>query len=69
MHADPFDSSNIFVDTQCKQALGIHWGTWVLTTEEVMEPPKVLEKALKWRGVENGSERFGVCDIGESREF
>jgi N-acyl-phosphatidylethanolamine-hydrolysing phospholipase D len=26
MHANPFDSVNIFVDTQCKRALGIHWG-------------------------------------------
>jgi len=32
MHANPFDSVNIFVDTKCKRAMGIHWGTWVLTT-------------------------------------
>ena len=28
MHANPFDSVNIFVDTKCKRAMGIHWGTW-----------------------------------------
>ncbi len=33
MHANPFDSVNIFVDTKCRRALGIHWGTWVLTEE------------------------------------
>lgn len=35
MHANPYDSVNIFQDTKCKRALGMHWGTWVLTTEEV----------------------------------
>jgi N-acyl-phosphatidylethanolamine-hydrolysing phospholipase D len=32
MHANPFDSVNIFVETKCRRAMGIHWGTWVLTT-------------------------------------
>lgn len=45
----------------------MHWGTWVLTEEDVMEPPKKLKEALVWKGVEPG--RFDVCDIGESREF
>lgn len=35
MHANPVDSVNIFVDTKCKKAMGIHWGTWVLTTVSV----------------------------------
>ncbi|RDW66178.1 metallo-hydrolase [Coleophoma cylindrospora] len=68
MHANPFDSVNIFIDTKCKKAMGIHWGTWVLTTEEVLEPPKLLKKAMKWKNLpETGV--FDVCDIGESREF
>ncbi|KAI9704361.1 MAG: hypothetical protein M1836_007224 [Candelina mexicana] len=68
MHANPFDSVNILLDTGCKQALGIHWGTWVLTEEEVLEPPKLLRKALEWKGIpEEGV--FDVCDIGESRVY
>jgi len=68
MHANPFDSVNIFVDTKCKRAMGIHWGTWVLTTEDVLEPPMLLKKAMKQKGLpETGV--FDVCDIGESREF
>ncbi|KAA8566781.1 hypothetical protein EYC84_009881 [Monilinia fructicola] len=51
MHANPFDSVNIFLDTQCKRAMGIHWGTWVLTSEAVMEPPRLLRKALAWKGL------------------
>ena len=68
MHANPFDSVNIFKDTQCKRAMGIHWGTWILTEEDVLEPPVLLKKALKQSGIrEEGV--FDVCDIGESREF
>lgn len=67
VHASPKDAVNIFIDTKCRNALGMHWGTWVLTEEEVLAPPRELEAALKWKGVAEG--KFGVCDIGESREF
>lgn len=68
MHANPFDSTNIFLDTKCKRAMGIHWGTWVLTEEDVLEPPQLLKKALRSKEIpEKGV--FDVCDIGESREF
>jgi N-acyl-phosphatidylethanolamine-hydrolysing phospholipase D len=68
MHANPMDSVHIFKDTQCRKAMGIHWGTWVLTNEEVMEPPRLLKEALKKNGIEETGV-FDVCDIGESREF
>jgi len=43
-------------------------GTWVLTEEDVLEPPKILKKALSRSDIpETGV--FDVCDIGESREF
>ena len=68
MHANPFDSVNIFKDTKCKRAMGIHWGTWVLTEEDVLEPPQLLKQAMKKSGLaEEGV--FDVCNIGESREF
>ena len=68
LHANPFDSVNIFKDTKCKKAMGIHWGTWVLTPEEVLEPPRLLREALKRKGIDETGV-FDVCDIGESREF
>lgn len=68
MHANPFDSVNIFVDTKCQRALGMHWGTWTLTEEDVLEPPKLLKQALKRKGI-NEEGVFDVCDIGESQEF
>ncbi|CBF83345.1 putative Zn-dependent hydrolase/oxidoreductase family protein [Aspergillus nidulans FGSC A4] len=68
MHADPHDAVEIFRDTQCKRALGMHWGTWVLTEEDVLEPPRKLKEALKKHEYpETGV--FDICDIGESREF
>lgn len=68
MHANPRDAVEIFRDTQCKRALGIHWGTWVLTEEDVLEPPRLLRKALTHHGMpEEGV--FDVCDIGDSREI
>ncbi|KAK4465860.1 beta-lactamase superfamily domain-containing protein [Cladorrhinum samala] len=68
MHADPYDAVEIFKDTKCKKAMGIHWGTWVLTSEEVQEPPELLKKALKKSGIEEKGV-FDVCAVGETREF
>lgn len=68
MHANPFDAVEIFCDSRCRRAMAIHWGTWALTMEEVLEPPALLREALKRKGLpETGT--FDVCDIGESREF
>lgn len=67
-HANPYDSVNIFIDTKCKRAFGIHWGTWVLTEEDVMEPRHLLKKALAWKSLpEEGV--FDTPDIGESKEI
>lgn len=68
MHASPRDSVNIFQDTKCKRAMGIHWGAWLLTNEEILEPPRLLREALRWKGIDEEGV-FDVCDIGESREF
>jgi L-ascorbate metabolism protein UlaG (beta-lactamase superfamily) len=68
MHIDPHEAVHIFQETKCKKALGMHWGTWVLTEEDVLEPPEKLKTALKKFGLpEKGV--FDVLDIGESREF
>ncbi|KAG6008884.1 hypothetical protein E4U21_003696 [Claviceps maximensis] len=68
MHANPVDSVEIFCDTRCNRAMGIHWGTWALTMEDVLEPPRLLRQALRDKKIaEEGV--FDVCDIGASREF
>ena len=68
MHANPRDAVEIFRSVKAKRAMGIHWGTWVLTEEDVLEPPKKLKEALRIYDIpETGV--FDVCDIGECREF
>ncbi|KAJ5708768.1 hypothetical protein N7493_010102 [Penicillium malachiteum] len=68
VHGDPHDAVSMFQDTKCKNALGIHWGTWVLTEEDVLEPPEKLKAALKKFDLpEKGV--FDVVEIGESRIY
>ncbi|KDQ61052.1 hypothetical protein JAAARDRAFT_124098 [Jaapia argillacea MUCL 33604] len=67
IHCAPQDSVRIFQDVRAKRAIGMHWGTWVLTTEDVVEPPKRLAEECKKAGIEDGA--FSVCDIGETLFF
>ncbi|KAI0026175.1 Metallo-hydrolase/oxidoreductase [Xylariomycetidae sp. FL0641] len=68
VHANPADAVEIFRDVRCRRAMAIHWGTWSLTTEHPLEPPRRLREALRRRGIpETGV--FDVCDVGETREF
>ncbi|THG94629.1 hypothetical protein EW026_g6882 [Hermanssonia centrifuga] len=63
----PSDSIRIFQDIKAKKALAMHWGTWVLTTEDVMEPPRLLKKERDLAGV--AEEDFDICGLGETRIF
>jgi N-acyl-phosphatidylethanolamine-hydrolysing phospholipase D len=40
---------------------------WVLTTEDILEPPSLLVKECAKAGVKEGA--FGVCAIGETMSF
>ncbi|PHH82937.1 hypothetical protein CDD82_4260 [Ophiocordyceps australis] len=68
MHASPADAVEIFRDTRCERAMGIHWGTWALTLEDITEPPELLKQAMELRDMP-ATGVFDVCAIGESREF
>ncbi|KAJ5812235.1 N-acyl-phosphatidylethanolamine-hydrolyzing phospholipase D [Penicillium riverlandense] len=67
VHSNPYDSVEIFKDAKCKKAIGIHWGTWAVAEENVLEPPQLLKKAMAKSGL--SETLFDVCDIGESRQF
>ena len=64
VHCAPQNSVRVFKDVRAKRAVGMHWGTWVLTTEDVKEPPKKLKEECQKIGIEEG--KFVVCDIGET---
>lgn len=65
VHADPFDAVDMFADARCRRAVAIHWGSWILTPEEVLEPPRLLREALRRKDMpETGV--FDVCKVGET---
>ncbi|KAI8978161.1 N-acyl-phosphatidylethanolamine-hydrolyzing phospholipase D [Trametes punicea] len=67
VHASPSDSVQIFKDIRARKALAMHWGTWELTMEPIMEPPKLLKKECAKAGLEEGT--FDICGLGETRTF
>ncbi|KAH9003533.1 N-acyl-phosphatidylethanolamine-hydrolyzing phospholipase D [Lactarius hatsudake] len=67
MHASPADAVRIFKDLKAKKALAMHWGTWVLTTEPVLEPPALLKKECEKAGV--GPDDFLIPALGETFLF
>ncbi|MDI2091263.1 MBL fold metallo-hydrolase [Commensalibacter oyaizuii] len=46
-HNDPKEAVDIFLDCGAKQALGIHWGTFQLSSEEAYEPVHTLYGVLR----------------------
>ena len=61
-HVHPGEAVEIHKDIASKKSLGIHWGTFKLTTENYLEPPALLNSFLNKSGLE-GSD-FVTTDIG-----
>ncbi|KAJ3318375.1 hypothetical protein HDU76_000848 [Blyttiomyces sp. JEL0837] len=64
IHCSPKDAVDLHLDVKSMHSIGMHWGTFVLTDEPVMEPPKVLKAELEKRGMD--PKVFHVVDIGET---
>ena len=47
MHVNPEDAVQIHRDVQSRKSIGIHWGTFILTDEPLVEPPVRLKKAAQ----------------------
>ncbi|KAI0051424.1 N-acyl-phosphatidylethanolamine-hydrolyzing phospholipase D [Auriscalpium vulgare] len=67
LHGSPADAVRMFRDVKAKRALAMHWGTWVLTSEPVMEPPQLLRKECEKAGVTK--DEFLVPGLGETVLF
>ncbi|KIJ50223.1 hypothetical protein M422DRAFT_159934, partial [Sphaerobolus stellatus SS14] len=63
MHCSPKDSVIVFKDMKAKRALAINWGTWVLSSEGILEPVEELKAECAKAGVEDG--KFTVCGLGD----
>ena len=46
-HVNPEDAIQVMLDLEAEKAFGMHWGTFVLTDEDTLEPPARLKEALK----------------------
>ncbi|PIE43449.1 MAG: hypothetical protein CSA50_04875 [Gammaproteobacteria bacterium] len=61
-HVNPEEAVRIFQDINARHAFGIHWNTFVLTTEPVAQPPIRLQSALVRQGID--AARFKAINIG-----
>jgi L-ascorbate metabolism protein UlaG (beta-lactamase superfamily) len=64
VHMNPAEAVQAHLDLDAKQSLGMHFGTFQLTTEAIDEPLRALEAARSERGV--APDRFRTLRFGES---
>jgi L-ascorbate metabolism protein UlaG (beta-lactamase superfamily) len=50
-HVNPPEAIQIAIDLESKRNFGMHWGTFQLTDEEILEPPKLLKESLRDQGL------------------
>lgn len=62
-HIGPIDAVRVFEGLGAQQAIGIHWGTWHLSTEGYDTPPKMLAEVMKCHGLDPA--RFRATAYGE----
>ena len=48
-HVNPAEAVQVALDLQVPKAFGMHWGTFILTDEPVIEPRVALAEALQNR--------------------
>jgi len=65
IHVNPEEAVMIHQDVQSRYSIGMHWGTFMLTTEDMDEPPRHLQKALQQANVSESE--FFLMKHGETR--
>lgn len=63
MHMNPEEAVQVFLETGCRRAVGMHWGAFRLTDEPMGEPPLLLERALREKEIP--AARFTAGVVGE----
>jgi N-acyl-phosphatidylethanolamine-hydrolysing phospholipase D len=64
MHMNPQEAVQAFLDSRCRRAVAMHWGTFRLTDEPMGEPPLLLAEALQKSGI--SPKNFITGAIGQS---
>jgi N-acyl-phosphatidylethanolamine-hydrolysing phospholipase D len=67
MHMNPQEAVTAFIESRCRGALAMHWGTFRLTDEPLGEPPILLERAMREKKLP--AEWFTAGSVGEIREI
>ena len=62
-HVNPPEAIQVALDLESERNFGMHWGTFQLTDEEIMEPPELLKQSLKELGF--SEEFFRVLKPGQ----
>jgi N-acyl-phosphatidylethanolamine-hydrolysing phospholipase D len=63
-HVDPAQAIDIHRDIQSQQSVPVHWGTFQLTIEPVLEPPELLRSEMALRKIP--IETFEPIKIGQT---
>lgn len=66
-HIDPAQSVQVHQDVRSKWTLGVHWGTFPLSDEPILDPPRKLRAQLKKQHVP--LKAFTTIPIGATRVF
>ena len=64
---DPTEAVRCHHDIRAEQSMAIHWGTFPLTGEPILEPPAKLAEAREAASLD--PERFVCFEHGETRVF
>ena len=67
VHTSPEEAVQVMEDVQAKKAVAVHWGTFLLSTEPLLEPKQRLEAETAKRGM--ASDAFVTTHIGETLTF
>jgi L-ascorbate metabolism protein UlaG (beta-lactamase superfamily) len=63
-HFAPEDAVQAAEDLGCKTFIPVHWGTWVISFEHILEPPRRLQYAFDKMQPENMELR--ILKMGET---
>jgi len=66
-HIDPFEAVEVHKDLGANISIGMHWGTFILTPEPVLQPRERLQQALQQQNI--NPETFVTFKHGETRNM
>ncbi len=63
-HVDPAEAVAVHLEVGAEQSMAIHWGTFLITIEPLLEPPARLRAEIERRGLDPAA--FRAVKIGDT---